>query len=101
MFQKTSTEKTSVDVDGKETIVTTETEVGMAQKMRSLVDTYISEKTGIIATKSATYEKLSEDILTLSEIAFIYNISGFMAISPKNFVIPILSNICCICFESA
>ncbi len=34
----------------------------MAQKMRSLIDTYISDKSGIIANKSATYDKLSEDI---------------------------------------
>lgn len=62
LFQTTTTEKTGIDETGAPTTVKTEKEVGMAQKMRSLVDTYISEKTGIIATKSATYEKLSEDI---------------------------------------
>lgn len=62
LFQTTTTETPGVDENGAPTTVKTEKEVGMAQKMRSLVDTYISEKTGIIATKSATYDKLSEDI---------------------------------------
>jgi len=62
MFQTTTTETPSTDESGAPTTIKTEKEVGMAQKMRSLVDTYISEKTGIIATKSATYDKLSEDI---------------------------------------
>ena len=62
LFQTTSTETTNVDEDGKETTVTTEVEVGMAQKMRALVDTYISEKTGIIATKSDTYDKSLKDL---------------------------------------
>jgi len=62
LFQTTSTEKSSVDANGDPTTVTTETEVGMAQKMRSLVDSYISEKTGIIATKSATYDKSLKDL---------------------------------------
>ena len=62
LFQTTTTETPGVDEKGEPTTVKTEKEVGMAQKMRSLVDTYISEKTGIIATKSATYDKLSEDI---------------------------------------
>lgn len=62
LFQTTTTEKPGVDESGAPTTVKTEKEVGMAQKMRSLVDTYISGKTGIIATKSATYDKLSEDI---------------------------------------
>lgn len=62
LFQTTTTETPGIDEKGEPTTVKTEKEVGMAQKMRSLVDTYISEKTGIIATKSATYDKLSEDI---------------------------------------
>lgn len=62
LFQTTTTEKPGVDESGAPMTVKTEKEVGMAQKMRSLVDTYISGKTGIIATKSATYDKLSEDI---------------------------------------
>lgn len=71
LFQTTSTETTAVDENGETTTVTTETEVGMAQKMRALVDTYISEKTGIIATKSDTYDKslkdLSESITKFNE----------------------------------
>ncbi|MCM3511873.1 MULTISPECIES: flagellar filament capping protein FliD [Carnobacterium] len=71
LFQTTSTETTGVDESGATTTVTTETEVGMAQKMRALVDTYISEKTGIIATKSDTYDKslkdLSESITKFNE----------------------------------
>ncbi|MBC9824496.1 flagellar filament capping protein FliD [Carnobacterium inhibens] len=71
LFQTTSTETTGVDESGAPTTVTTETEVGMAQKMRALVDTYISEKTGIIATKSDTYDKslkdLSESITKFNE----------------------------------
>ncbi|WP_373471073.1 flagellar filament capping protein FliD [Carnobacterium alterfunditum] len=62
LFQTTSTDTPSIDEYGVTTTVTTEKEVGMAQKMRSLIDTYISDKSGIIATKSATYDKLSEDI---------------------------------------
>lgn len=62
LFQTTSTDAISTDEAGVSTTVTTETEVGMAQKMRSLVDTYISEKTGIIATKSATYDKSLKDL---------------------------------------
>ncbi|MBT2731855.1 flagellar filament capping protein FliD [Carnobacterium sp. ISL-102] len=62
LFQTISTDTPSTDENGVTTIVTTEKEVGMAQKMRSLIDTYISDKSGIIATKSATYDKLSEDI---------------------------------------
>ena len=62
LFQTTSTETTGVDENGDSTAITTETEVGMAQKMRSLIDTYISEKTGIIATKSETYDKSLKDL---------------------------------------
>ncbi|WP_238321762.1 flagellar filament capping protein FliD [Carnobacterium jeotgali] len=62
LFQTTSTETTGVDENGDPTTITTETEVGMAQKMRSLIDTYISEKTGIIATKSETYDKSLKDL---------------------------------------
>lgn len=62
LFQTTTTETPGVDENSAPTTVKTEKEVGMAQKMRALVDTYISEKTGIIVTKSATYDKLSEDI---------------------------------------
>ncbi|MGB7365979.1 flagellar filament capping protein FliD, partial [Carnobacterium jeotgali] len=62
LFQTTTTETPGVDENGAPTTVKTEKEVGMAQKMRALVDTYISDKTGIIVTKSATYDKLSEDI---------------------------------------
>lgn len=62
LFQTTTTETPGVDEKGEPTTVKTEKEVGMAQKMRALVDTYISDKTGIIVTKSATYDKLSEDI---------------------------------------
>ena len=62
LFQTTTTETPGVDENGAPTTVKTEKEVGMAQKMRALVDTYISEKTGIIVTKSATYDKLSEDL---------------------------------------
>ena len=62
LFQTTSTETDGVDEKGDPTTVTTETEVGMAQKMRTLVDTYISEKTGIIATKSDTYDKSLKDL---------------------------------------
>ena len=62
LFQTTTTETPSVDESGTPTTVKTEKEVGMVQKMRSLVDTYISDKTGIIATKSATYDKELEDI---------------------------------------
>ena len=62
LFQTTSTETTGVNENGETTTVTTETEVGMAQKMRELVDTYISEKTGIIATKSDTYDKSLKDL---------------------------------------
>lgn len=72
LFQTTSTETAGVvDENGNPTTVTTETEVGMAQKMRALVDTYISEKTGIIATKSETFDKslkdLSESITKFNE----------------------------------
>lgn len=62
LFQTTSTETAGVDENGDPTTITTETEVGMAQKMRSLIDTYISEKTGIIATKSETYDKSLKDL---------------------------------------
>ncbi|AEB30660.1 flagellar hook-associated protein 2 [Carnobacterium sp. 17-4] len=62
LFQTTTTETPGVDENGKPTTITTETEVGIAQKMRALVDTYISEKTGIIATKSETYDKSLEDL---------------------------------------
>lgn len=62
LFQTTTTETPGVDENDDPTTVKTEKEVGMAQKMHALVDTYISEKTGIIVTKSATYDKLSEDI---------------------------------------
>lgn len=62
LFQTTTTETPGVDGNVDPTTVKTEKEVGMAQKMRALVDTYISDKTGIIVTKSATYDKLSEDI---------------------------------------
>lgn len=62
LFQTTTTETPGVDEKGNPTTVKTEKEVGMAQKMRALVDTYISKKTGIIVNKSATYDKLSEDI---------------------------------------
>lgn len=62
LFQTTTTETPGVDENDAPTTVKTEKEVGMAQKMRALVDTYISEKTGIIVTKSATYDKLSEDL---------------------------------------
>lgn len=62
LFQTTTTETPGVDENDAPTTVKTEKEVGMAQKMRALVDTYISDKTGIIVTKSATYDKLSEDI---------------------------------------
>ena len=62
LFQTTTTEKTGVDESGAPTTVKTKKEVGMAQKMRALVDTYISEKTGIIATKSDTYDKSLKDL---------------------------------------
>ncbi|WP_035051354.1 flagellar filament capping protein FliD [Carnobacterium pleistocenium] len=62
LFQTTSIDAISTDEAGVLTTVTTETEVGMAQKMRSLVDTYISDETGIIATKSNTYDKSLKDL---------------------------------------
>lgn len=62
LFQTTTTETPGVDENGAPTSVKTEKEVGMAQKMRALVDTYISEKTGIIATKSDTYDKSLKDL---------------------------------------
>lgn len=62
LFQTISTDTTSTDENGIVTTVTTEKEVGMAQKMRSLVDTYISDETGIIATKSDTFDKSLKDI---------------------------------------
>lgn len=62
LFQTTTTETLGVDENGAPTTVKTEKEVGMAQKMRALVDTYISEKTGIIATKSDTYDKSLKDL---------------------------------------
>ncbi|WP_034552223.1 flagellar filament capping protein FliD [Carnobacterium funditum] len=45
-----------------EPLATVEKENGMAQKMRSLIDSYISEKTGIIANKSTTFENEIKDI---------------------------------------
>lgn len=62
LYQTTSAETEATDENGNTTTVTTETEVGMAQKMRALVNTYISEKTGIIATKSDTYDKSLKDL---------------------------------------
>ena len=62
LFQTTSTETTGVGENGESTTVITEKKIGLAQKIQELVNTYISDKTGIIKTKSATYDKLSEDL---------------------------------------
>ncbi|MER2180330.1 MAG: flagellar filament capping protein FliD [Carnobacterium inhibens] len=62
LFQTTTTETAGVDEKGQPTTITSEKEIGIAQKMRALVDTYISEKTGIIATKSDTYDKSLKDL---------------------------------------
>ncbi|MER2131947.1 MAG: flagellar filament capping protein FliD [Carnobacterium inhibens] len=62
LFQTTTTETAGEDEKGEPTTITTEKEIGIAQKMRALVDTYISEKTGIIATKSETYDKSLKDL---------------------------------------
>lgn len=62
LFQTTSTETTGVVENGESSTVITEKKIGLAQKIQELVNTYISDKTGIIKTKSATYDKLSEDL---------------------------------------
>ncbi len=62
LFQTTSTETTGVGENGESSTVITEKKIGLAQKIQELVNTYISDKTGIIKTKSATYDKLSEDL---------------------------------------
>ncbi|WP_313468924.1 flagellar filament capping protein FliD [Carnobacterium sp.] len=58
-----SSEKTE-KIDEEETTVATEKENGMTQKMRSLINSYITDKTGIIATKSDTYDQQIKDINT-------------------------------------
>lgn len=50
------------DEEGKITEVEKETKSGVAQKMQSLVDSFISKKNGIITTKSETYDKMIKDI---------------------------------------
>lgn len=50
------------DEEGKITEVEKETKSGVAQKMQSLVDSFISKKNGIITTKSDTYDKMIKDI---------------------------------------
>lgn len=60
-FSHTTTTTTDeIDEDGKP--VTVEKEDGMAQKMQTLINSYISDKTGIIATKSDSYDKEIKDI---------------------------------------
>lgn len=55
-----TTETGEIDDNGKP--ITVEKEEGMAQKMQTLINSYISEKTGIIATKSDTFDKEIKDI---------------------------------------
>lgn len=62
LFQTKTTETPGVDENGTPTTVTTEKVSGMAQNMRSLVDSFISEKTGIIATKTTTFDQEIKDI---------------------------------------
>ncbi|WP_414839015.1 flagellar filament capping protein FliD [Carnobacterium sp. TMP28] len=54
-------EKKEASVEG-EAVVAAEKEKGMAEKMRSLIDSYISDKTGIITNKSKTFENEIKDI---------------------------------------
>lgn len=54
-------EKVETDVEG-EPLMTAEKENGMAQKMRSLINSYISDKTGIITNKSSTFDNEIKDI---------------------------------------
>ncbi|MGB6178057.1 flagellar filament capping protein FliD, partial [Carnobacterium sp.] len=54
-------DKTEPGIEGEPAVKINE-ENGMAQKMRSLIDSYISEKTGIITNKSNTFDKEMKDI---------------------------------------
>ncbi|MGX7393786.1 flagellar filament capping protein FliD [Carnobacterium mobile] len=53
--------KTEQGIEGEPAVKTNE-ENGMAQKMRSLIDSYISDKTGIIMNKSKTFDNEIKDI---------------------------------------
>lgn len=54
-------EKTEPGIEGEPAVKISE-ENGMAQKMRSLIDSYISDKTGIIINKSKTFDNEIKDI---------------------------------------
>ncbi|MCA9766043.1 MAG: flagellar filament capping protein FliD [Carnobacterium sp.] len=54
-------EKTAPGIEGEPAVKINE-ENGMAQKMRSLIDSYISDKTGIITNKSNTFDNEIKDI---------------------------------------
>ena len=58
----TKTTEKVTDKDGNVTEVEKEIKSGVAQKMQSLVDTFISKTTGIISTKATTYDKMIKDI---------------------------------------
>ena len=58
----TKTTEQVTDKDGNVTEVEKEIKSGVAQKMQSLVDTFISKTTGIISTKATTYDKMIKDI---------------------------------------
>lgn len=53
--------KTEPGIEGEPAVKISE-ENGMAQKMRSLIDSYISDKTGIITNKSKTFDTEIKDI---------------------------------------
>lgn len=62
LFNNTTTTVSVIGEDGKEIKAGTETKTGVAQKMQSLIDSFVSKKNGIIATKADTYDKMIKDI---------------------------------------
>lgn len=62
LFNNTTTTDSVIGEDGKEIKAGTETKTGVAQKMQSLIDSFVSKKNGIIATKADTYDKMIKDI---------------------------------------
>lgn len=62
LFNNTTKTDSVIGEDGKEIKAGTETKTGVAQKMQSLIDSFVSKKNGIIATKADTYDKMIKDI---------------------------------------